>query len=221
VTPPSGVHDLVDDMMAPELADLTAVVGAVAARWLSRMPGGWRRASLHELTELGLSRRSRETVEAMQRLVRQGFPTLPMRRIVRSEDIGAIYSKRLGGLEYEVVIAVALDGRGQVIDEIGVSTGGQHGAAVTPSDVFRPLIRSGASSVILVHNHPSGDPTPSVEDIAMTRALASVGNVVGIALLDHVVVAARAGGWRSICDSNVPIENPNEKTRIAHEAVFP
>lgn len=200
--------ELVDDLLAPELADLTAIVGPVAAGALARMPGGWRRASHHELAALGLSKRTLESVEAMQQLVRQGFPSLPVCRLLRSEDVGLVYSKRFGGLEREVMIAVALDGRNQVIAELELSSGGLQGTAVTPADVFRPLIRCGASAFILLHNHPSGDPTPSREDIAMTGAVASVADIVGIQLLDHVVVAGRGGGWRSIIEST---EQRNEE----------
>jgi DNA repair protein RadC len=211
------VTELVDDLLAPELSDLTAVVGSVAACALARMPGGWRRASHHELAGLGLSRRTLGAVQAMQRLVRQGFASLPICRLVRSEDVGIVYSKRFGGLEREIMIAVALDGRNQVIAELELSSGGLHGAAVTPADVFRPLIRCGASAFIVVHNHPSGDPTPSREDFVMTRALATVADVIGVQLLDHVVVAGRGGGWRSIHDSTEP---SHEEPRTAHETVL-
>jgi DNA repair protein RadC len=190
------VTELVDNLLAPELTDLTAVVGSVAAQALARMPGGWRRASHHELSGLGLSKRSLNAVEAMQRLVHQGFPSLPICRLVRSDDVGLVYSKRLGGLEREVMIAIALDGRSQVIAEIELSSGGLHGTAVTPPDVFRPLIRCGATSFIVLHNHPSGDPTPSADEIAMTRTLASVADIIGIQLLDHVVVSRE--GFRSL-----------------------
>ncbi len=56
-----------------------------------------------------------------------------------------------------------------------------------PAEVFRPAIRDNAPSIIVVHNHPSGDPTPSAEDVVITRTLVSAGNVLGIELLDHVV----------------------------------
>lgn len=196
--------ELVDDLLAPEFAGLAAVVGPVAARFLTRMLGGWRRASHHELVGLSMSKPTLDAVQAMQRLVRQGFPSLPMCRLARSEDVGLVYSKRLGWLEREVMVAVALDGRSQVIAELDISSGGLHGAAVTPSNVFRPLIRCGASSFILAHNHPSGDPTPSREDVAMTWALEAAAEIVGIQLLDHVIVAAHGGGWRTLHEFRDP-----------------
>ena len=115
------------------------------------------------------------------------------------------------------MLAVALDGRNQVIAEIELSSGGLHGAAVTPADVFRPLIRCGASAFIVVHNHPSGDPTPSREDVAMTRALESVAALVGIQLLDHVIVAGRGGGWRTVHEFT---EKQHEEPGTPHSAVL-
>jgi DNA repair protein RadC len=115
------------------------------------------------------------------------------------------------------MVAVALDGKLNLLAEIEIATGGHHGIAVTPADVFRPLIRSGASAFVLVHNHPSGDPTPSREDIAMTQAVVSVGVVVGIELLDHVIVGARGGGWSSLMD--LGLMGDTDETRFAHQTV--
>ena len=67
-------------------------------------------------------------------------------------------------------------------------------------DLFRPLIRAGAHGFLLCHNHPSGDPNPSAEDVAMTRAVAEVSDIVGIPLLDHIIVGARGGGWTSLLE---------------------
>ncbi len=66
-------------------------------------------------------------------------------------------------------------------------------------DVLSPALRDGASAIVLVHNHPSGDPTPSPEDIAMTRAVRSAGELVGIPLIDHVVVARGGASSLSEC----------------------
>jgi len=96
------------------------------------------------------------------------------------------------------VLALALDGRNHLLQELEVARGGIHSAALTPVDVFRPLIRAGARTFVLLHNHPSGDPAPSHEDVVMTRAVAHVGDIVGISLLDHVIVGARGGGWTSL-----------------------
>lgn len=67
---------------------------------------------------------------------------------------------------------------------------------VHPRDVFRPAVKDAAKSILLMHNHPSGDPTPSEDDVVFTRRLAEAGNALGIQVLDHIVVAV--GGVVSI-----------------------
>jgi DNA repair protein RadC len=72
-----------------------------------------------------------------------------------------------------------------------VSRGSLNASIVHPREVFRPAIISSAASIVLAHNHPSGDPEPSDEDISITRRLAQVGELLGIPVLDHVVIAKR------------------------------
>lgn len=205
-----------DDLNAPELVLLSAVLGREVALRLATHPGGWRTLSVHEIEAMGLNGDA-GAVLALQALVRHGYPRLPRQRFTRSEHVATVYAERLGGLDREVMVAVALDGRMNVIAEIEIASGGHHGIAVTPADVFRPLIRSGASAFVLLHNHPSGNPSPSQEDITMTQALLSVSQVVGVELVDHVVVAARGGGWISLADLGLMGDDREE--RRTHAAV--
>jgi DNA repair protein RadC len=87
---------------------------------------------------------------------------------------------------------VCLDSRRQVIGTHRVAVGGLDGSRIQPREVFRPAIQDAAAAVVLVHNHPSGDPTPSPEDLAFTPRMEEAGKSLGIEVLDHVVVA-RAG----------------------------
>jgi DNA repair protein RadC len=103
---------------------------------------------------------------------------------------------RLAGLDHEEVWVLGLDARNVLRTARRVAQGGAHGCAVLPRDILRPALRDGASAIILLHNHPSGDPTASVDDVAMTRALCRACDSVGIALLDHVIVAR--GGASSL-----------------------
>lgn len=96
---------------------------------------------------------------------------------------------RLAGLDHEEVWVVSLDGRNAVVAARRVAQGGLHGCALSVSDVLRPALRDGASAVVLVHNHPSGEPGASPEDVAMTRSMAAACDIVGVPLLDHVIVA--------------------------------
>lgn len=96
---------------------------------------------------------------------------------------------RLALLDHEEVWLLALDARNSLKSSRRIAQGGAHGCALTTRDVLGPALRDAASAIVLVHNHPSGDPSPSTEDINMTRALASACEIVGVPLVDHVVVA--------------------------------
>jgi DNA repair protein RadC len=96
---------------------------------------------------------------------------------------------RFGTLEHEEVWLLCLDGKYGLKSARRIAQGGLHGCALLTRDVLSPALRDGASAIVLVHNHPSGDPTPSPEDIAMTRAVRAAAEIVGTPLLDHVVVA--------------------------------
>ncbi|HEX2881777.1 MAG TPA: DNA repair protein RadC [Polyangiaceae bacterium] len=99
-------------------------------------------------------------------------------------------------LDHEEVWLLCLDAKNQLLTRRRIGIGGLHGCALTPKDVLRPAIRDSASAIVLVHNHPSGDPTPSASDVQMTHVVASAARLVGLQLLDHVVVAA--GGYASL-----------------------
>jgi len=125
--------------------------------------------------------------------------SLPAAAVVRGPD--DIYNRlrtRLAGLDQEVFVVLALDVRGRILDEIEVARGSLASVEVHPREVFRPLIRRSAYACVVAHNHPSGDPTPSSDDILLTTRLQEVGRIVGIELLDHVIVAQ--GGYTSMAD---------------------
>ncbi|MCC6668826.1 MAG: DNA repair protein [Polyangiaceae bacterium] len=115
---------------------------------------------------------------------------------------------RLAHLEHEEVWLLCLDGRNALKTALRVARGGAHGCALTPKDLLSPALREAASAVVLVHNHPSGDPTPSAEDVQMTRAVSAACEVVGVPLLDHVVVAR--GGAASVFEGSEPSPVPSE-----------
>jgi DNA repair protein RadC len=114
------------------------------------------------------------------------------------ESVVAWARPRLAALEREEVWLLALDGRNGLKSARRIAQGGLHGCALTPRDVLCPALRDAASAIVLVHNHPSGEPGPSSEDIQMTRAVAIACDVVGIPLLDHVIVAR--GGASSLLE---------------------
>jgi DNA repair protein RadC len=116
-------------------------------------------------------------------------------------DAAAVYGHfrgRLPQLEREVFFVLLLDGKNRLQAEVRISEGSLTAALVHPREVFVPAIRGAAAAIILVHNHPSGDPTPSAEDAAITQRLRQVGELVGIRVLDHVVVGR--GRWASMAE---------------------
>jgi len=105
------------------------------------------------------------------------------------EAVAAWARPRLGGLDHEEVWLLCLDGKNGLRSTRRIGLGGLHGCALRPADVLRPALEDAASGIVLVHNHPSGDPTPSLADIELTRTLVEACQIVGLYLLDHVVVA--------------------------------
>jgi len=121
------------------------------------------------------------------------------RPIAGSEQVFRHFSSRLSGLKQERFYVVLLDGKGRVMRDLRVSEGSLTASIVHPREVFRRAIREAAAAVVLVHNHPSGDPTPSPEDEALTERLRAAGDLLGIRVLDHVVVGS--GCYVSFVDS--------------------
>jgi len=107
------------------------------------------------------------------------------------EDIYRHFHPRLRHAEQERFEVLLLDGRHRVMGQELVSQGTLTASLVHPREVFRPALRACAASLVLVHNHPSGDPTPSAEDREVTTRLSRAGEILGVRVVDHVVVAER------------------------------
>jgi DNA repair protein RadC len=98
----------------------------------------------------------------------------------------------LAALRQEVFCVLLLDAKHRRLREVRVSAGSLTASIVHPREVFAPAVREAAAALILVHNHPSGDPAPSAEDVTITRRLRDAGEIVGVRVLDHVIVGAQA-----------------------------
>jgi DNA repair protein RadC len=116
-------------------------------------------------------------------------------------------------LPHEEIWALLLDGRNRIVAERRLGRGGVHACAISTRDVLRPIVREHASAFVLVHNHPSGDPCPSREDVLFTRAVRAAAEVVGVVCLDHVVVARE--GCVSMREAQLLDASPPPATRQA------
>ena len=104
-------------------------------------------------------------------------------------DIRDHFYEQLQGARREHVMVLLLDGRSRVLAESQVSQGTLTSSLVHPREVFRLAVRAAAAALVVVHNHPSGDPRPSEQDFKVTRRLVEAGELIGIRVVDHVVVA--------------------------------
>jgi DNA repair protein RadC len=161
-------------------------------------------ASEPDLRGVALPRGRVRLVRAAFELARLSIGERPQlgHRLAGSSDVWVHMRARLSGAPTEEFWAIAVDVRHRVVLDQMLARGSLTGVEIHPRDVFRPLIKAGAAAVIFCHNHPSGDPSPSRADIELTTRLREVGELCGIPVLDHVVVAASGHvslaerGWR-------------------------
>jgi DNA repair protein RadC len=224
-SPPSArarERALVEGVGALGDADLLAVllgtglagrpVSLVAAGVLERFSGlaGLLRRSPVAIAEhpgIGLAKALR--ISAALELGRRAIQRAAQPRgVVRDSSVVSEYLRpMLGVLDHEEMWLLALDGRNNLRSIRRLSQGGLHTCGVMPRDVLRTALTEAASTMVLAHNHPSGDPTPSPSDASMTRTLADLGKLVGVPLVDHVIVT-RDGRHSSMLDLGVidPLE---------------
>jgi len=151
----------------------------------------------------GVGQARAAVIQAAFELGRRATGTRPQRGryLGNATDVWTHYRARLSASQVEEFWMLALDVRHRILFETCVARGSLTGVEVHPREVFRSLIRSAAASVIFCHNHPSGDPAPSRQDIELTARLHQVGELCGIKVLDHVVVAS--GGFVSFAERNL------------------
>ncbi len=141
----------------------------------------------------------RAAFELGSRVVRA--PVFPGQKLGSPEQVFSHFGVRLRHSRQEVFFALLLDSRHRLIGEVEVSRGSLNQSLVHPREVFAPALRESAAAILVLHNHPSGDPLPSREDHEVTRRLARAGEILGIRLLDHVVIGAESyasfarSGW--------------------------
>lgn len=173
---------------------LRRALGARAAARLRRAGLNLRDLGAASVSELvatyGLTEPAAAKTVAVLELARavQAEPLVRGEPFHGSADIYRHFGPRMRDLRVEQFFAVLLDGKHRMLREHLISQGTLTSSPVHPREVFAQAIRNSAAAIVLVHNHPSGDPAPSVDDLEITRRLVQVGDLVGIRVVDHVIV---------------------------------
>ncbi len=165
----------------------------MASRLLSRYNGlpGLARASFAELrAEKGLGEAKTSQLKAALELGRRMLLASPEDRfIVRSPaDVAQLLMAEMGHLEQEHFQVLYLDTRNRVLGSETVYVGSLNASHIRVGEVFRDAVKRNCAAIIVAHNHPSGDPTPSPEDVEVTRQLVAAGNLLDIEVLDHLII---------------------------------
>ncbi len=143
----------------------------------------------------------------------------PGSTIRSAADVDRHFRPRLRGARREHFLVLLLDTRNRFLREVAVSIGTLTASLVHPREVFRPALREAAAALVLVHNHPSGDPQPSSEDREITRRLVGAGALLGVPIVDHVVIAER--GYTSLREEGMFPEGDSPGESSSDAEAFP
>ena len=173
----------------------------VAQRLLQKFGGlrGLHRVPIKELMEQhAIGEAKAAQIKAAIELGRRLTLEAPDERSVINSpaDAAAIVQYEMSALEQEHLRVILLDRRNRVLETVEVYKGSVNSSQVRVGEVFKDAIRINASAIIVVHNHPSGDPTPSPDDVAVTRAIVQAGKLLDVDVLDHMVIGQ--GRWVSL-----------------------
>jgi DNA repair protein RadC len=140
------------------------------------------------------------TISEIQKRINQSKN--PVKKITCGKDVFNYFHDRLKDKKEENFYVILLDTKNQIIKEELITKGVLDASIVHPREIFKPAIKNSASRIILIHNHPSGDPSPSQEDLTITKQIEKVGEEIGISVLDHVIVGKEKWwGWKEEGDN--------------------
>ena len=172
---------------------------------LERFDGNLRelaRSELHELQQVkGLGLAKAASIKAAFTLGSR-FQARKLETLERFSSPGQVFDffhHELRDLRKELFLVLLLDGKNRIVRRVQISEGSLNQSIVHPREVFAPAVRESAAAVIFIHNHPSGDPAPSREDRDITRRLKEAGDILGIAVLDHIIIGD--GSYYSFVES--------------------
>ena len=157
--------------------------------------GGIQRVSFAELCEVdGIGRAKAAQVKAAIELGRRLSKMSPQERVIITspQDVADQVQYKMARLEQEELWILLLDSRNHHLRTVQLYKGSLNSSSVRPAEIFRDAIRHNAANIIVVHNHPSGDPSPSPEDIHLTRVLIEAGKMLELEVLDHIIVGINA-----------------------------
>lgn len=151
---------------------------------------GLFKASAKELMEVkGVKEAKATQILAMCELYKRfKVSELIQVKISKPSDVAELVLDELRMLRQEVLLLITLDTKNKVISKKEIFKGGLNSSLVHPREIFREAVKDSAASIIICHNHPSGDPTPSKDDINITTRLKECGKMMGIELLDHLII---------------------------------
>ena len=135
-------------------------------------------------------------LEIARRLARQSLDREPLGRPL---EVAHYLNLRYRERDQEIMGALFLDNRGRLLGEREIYRGTLDRAAVEPREILKECLLRGAGAVVIFHNHPSGDPSPSVDDLAFTKNMAAAARIMGIRLADHLILG-EGGSWSSLRD---------------------
>jgi DNA repair protein RadC len=187
-----GDNELIAVILGQGGAGRTALDLGAAILARAGGPTGLSRVSLADLQNVdGVgAARAAQILAAVELGRRTLSASLVRRHFSQPREVAEWLLPQYGGAPVEQFGAVLLDTRHRLLSVRVVSIGSLDASAATPRDVFREAVAARAAAVILFHNHPSGDPSPSREDVAVTRQLVAAGTLLGIDVIDHVILGA-------------------------------
>jgi len=186
-----GAERLTDEGLVAVLMGQGTGVGAQALLREHPIPDGFWRVCAEDLIALdgvgpAAAARLLACLEISRRAATWRCSDRPT--ISTPEDVVELCGPQLRGLDREHFWALALNTKNRLLKMVEVSVGSLNASIVHPRELFKDAVKVSAASIVVVHNHPSGDPTPSGADIQLTRRLVKSGDVLGIEVLDHVVI---------------------------------